>query len=70
MHHHSDSDFKHLEDTVERQETHIEHDDAQILLNKERLDKMDGIAETVSFFFGSGVLFGLATIIQKRKGSA
>lgn len=70
MHRHNDSDFKNLEETVGRQEKHIEADDIDIKEILARLGAIEGIARGLSYAIGSGVFYAAARLFQKKRDSA
>jgi hypothetical protein len=67
MRRHNDSDFKNLDDTVERQEKHFEHDDARLDDIAARLNRIEGIGECLVFLIGSGLLAGAGAAIIRKK---
>jgi hypothetical protein len=70
MRHHNDSDFKSLEEKTDRIDKHVDHDDDLIEQNKSRLENIEGWAKGLGFSLGSGLLFGAATLLQKKRDSA
>lgn len=74
VHRRNDSDIDRLERSMrsdlDMHERHIENNDKEIVEIKERLRAIEAWAQCIGFFTGSGVLFGIATKLQRKKDSA
>lgn len=70
MRHHNDADFGRLEETVKKQEEHLEANDKNSLDNKERIDKIETIGQCFMWIGGFVGFGGVAAFLQKKKGSA